>query len=145
VKQTFLLTLIVLPPACWASCPSDQPKDEVALVQLEQTWAKALEQRDPAAVGCILAIEFEDGDTDSNLHNRSETLGNLSRRRRGSNKLSQLHPHVHDDFGYVRGLNAVVDPNGKVLARVRFTDIFVYRDGRWLAVAGQESLLTDTK
>jgi hypothetical protein len=60
-------------------------------------------------------------------------------------KFSQLHPHVHDDFGYVRGLNAVVDPTGKVLARVRFTDIFVYRDGRWLAVAGQESLLTDTK
>jgi hypothetical protein len=58
-------------------------------------------------------------------------------------KFSQLHPHVHDDFGYVRGLNAVVDPNGK--ARVRFTDIFVYRDGRRLAVAGQESLLTDTK
>ena len=98
MKQMFLLALVVLPLACWASCPSGQTKDEAALVQLEQTWAKALEQRDGAAVGCILAAEFEDA-----------------------------------------------DPNGKVLARVRFTDILVYRDGRWVAVAAQESLLSDTK
>jgi hypothetical protein len=39
----------------------------------------------------------------------------------------------------------VLDSDSKVLARGRFTHIFVYRDGRWLAVAGQESLLADTK
>jgi len=145
VKQVFLLALVVLPLACWASCPSGQTKDEAALVQLEQTWAKALEQRDGAAVGCILAAEFEDADPNGALHSRAEALANIPHRRPGSNKLSDLHPHVYGDFGYVRGLNTVVDPNGKVLARVRFTDIFVYRDGRWVAVAGQESLLSDTK
>jgi len=145
VKQIFLLASVVLPLACWASCPSDQAKDEAALVQLEQTWAKTLEQRDGAAVGCILAVEFEDADPDGNLHDRAETLANIPHRRPGNNKLSDLHPHVYGDFGYVRGLNTVVDPGGKVLARVRFTDIFVYRVGRWVAVAGQESLLSDTK
>ncbi len=120
MKQVFLLALVVLPLACWASCPSGQTKDEAALVQLEQTWAKALEQRDGAAVGCILAAEFEDADPNGALHSRAEALANIP-------------------------LNTVVDPNGKVLARVRFTDIFVYRDGRWVAVAGQESLLSDTK
>jgi len=145
VKQIFLLASVVLPLACWASCPSDQAKDKAALVQLEQTWAKTLEQRDGAAVGCILAVEFEDADPDGNLHDRAETLANIPHRRPGNNKLSDLHPHVYCDFGYVRGLNTVVDPGGKVLARVRFTDIFVYRVGRWVAVAGQESLLSDTK
>jgi hypothetical protein len=145
VKQVFLLALAVSPLACWGSCPSDQAKDEAVLVQLEQTWAKALEQRDGAAVGCILAAEFEDADPNGNLHGRAETQANIPHRRPGSNKLSDLHPHVYGEFGYVRGLNTVVDPGGKVLARVRFTDIFVYRNGRWVAVAGQESLLSDAK
>jgi len=39
----------------------------------------------------------------------------------------------------------VLDANGKILTRVRFTNIFAYRDGRWMAVAGQESLLSDAK
>jgi hypothetical protein len=34
-----------------------------------------------------------------------------------------------------------VDPSGKVVARVRFTDVFTYRDGRWQALAGHETLL----
>ena len=39
----------------------------------------------------------------------------------------------------------VLDASGKVIARVRFTDIFVYRDGRWQAVAGHETLITEEK
>jgi hypothetical protein len=31
------------------------------------------------------------------------------------------------------------DPNGKELDRTMFTDVFVYRDGRWQAVNGQEN------
>ncbi len=110
MKQMFLLGLVVLPLASWASCPSDQAKDEAVLVQLEQTWAKALEQRDGAAIGCILAVEFEDADPNGALHSRAEALANIPHRRQGSNKLSDLHPHVYGDFGYVRGLNTVVDP-----------------------------------
>jgi len=144
VRSLFAALMIFAPIACWASCPSGQAKDEAALVQIEQTWAKALEQHDAAAVGCILANEFEDADPNGALHSRAETMANVHRRSPG-NKLSDLHPHLYGDFGYVRGLNTVLDSDGKVLARGRFTDIFVYRDGRWLAVAGQESLLADTK
>jgi hypothetical protein len=32
-----------------------------------------------------------------------------------------------------------------VKAKVRFTDVYVYREGRWLAVAGQETLLPAAK
>ncbi|MGH9545698.1 MAG: hypothetical protein ACRD23_10825 [Terriglobales bacterium] len=47
------------------------------------------------------------------------------------------------DSGYIRGLATLVDGQGKTVARVRFTDIYVYRGQRWLAVAGQESLLPE--
>ncbi len=125
--------------------PRRNPKDGQALVQLEQSWARALEVHDADAVGCILANEFQDADPNGKLHDRAETLAQVPHRRAGKNILSELDPHVFGDFGYIRGLATLVDGQGKTLARVRFTDIYVYRDQRWQAVAGQESMLPEAK
>lgn len=128
----------------WAApCPNHQIKDGSALVQIEQSWAKALELRDADAVGCLLADEFQDADPSGKLYDRTQTLAQIPRRRAGRNVLSELTPHVFGDFGYIRGLATLVDPQGKTRAQVRFTDIYVYRNQRWLAVAGQETLLPE--
>ena len=132
-------------PLFGANCPAPQPKDGSALIQIEQTWAQGLARHDVDAVSCILANEFQDADPNGKLHDRAETLAQIPHRRPGKNVLSELDPHVFADSGYVRGLNTVLDAQGKTLARVRFTDIFVYRDQRWLAVAGQETLLPELK
>jgi ketosteroid isomerase-like protein len=137
----FTLSLL---PLFAAPCSAPQAKDANALIQLEQTWAQALEVHDADAVGCILAEEFQDADPNGKLHGRAETLAQIPHRRPGKNILSELDPHVFGDFGYIRGLATLVDGQGKTLARVRFTDIYVYRDQRWLAVAGQESLLSES-
>ncbi len=132
------LVLFALPT--YAACPR-QPKDASVLVQLEQTWAQALEAHDADAVGCLLAEEFQDADPDGKLHDRAETLSQVPHRRPGKNILSELDPHGFGDAAYIRGLATLVDAQGNTIARVRFTDIYVYRDRRWLAVAGQETLL----
>jgi hypothetical protein len=132
-------------PLFGANCQVSQPKDGRALIQIEQTWAQALERHDVDAVSCILAKEFQDADPNGTLHDRAETLAQIPHRHPGKNVLSELDPRVFGDSGYVRGLNTVLDAQGKTLARVRFTDIFVYRDQRWLAVAGQETLLPELK
>jgi hypothetical protein len=144
VKYALWFALLICPLAFASSCPKGQAKDESALVQLEQSWAQALERHDSDAVGCILAGEFQDIDPNGNLHDRAESLANIPHRRPGHNQLSELHPHVYGEFGYVRGLNTVMEAEGKIRAKIRFTDIFVYREGRWLAVAGQESLVSGT-
>ena len=136
---TFLL------PAQAADCPSHQGKEPEILVQIEQSWAAALELRDADAVGCILADEFQDVDPSGALHDRAATLAQIPTRRPGKNILSELKPHVLRDVGYIRGLATLVDVQGNTIARVRFTDIYVYREHRWLAVAGQESLLPAAK
>ena len=127
-----------------AACPGGQVKNEAALIQLEQNWAKALERHDAETVGCILADEFEDADVDGRIHNREQVLAHISQRRPGSNELSEMKAHIFGAVGYVRGLNTVTDAAGKVVARVRFTDIFVYRDKRWQAVSGHETLLKNS-
>jgi len=53
-----------------------------------------------------------------------------------------MRAYVEGNFGFTRGLAELVDASGKVIARVRFTDVFTYRDGRWQALAGHESLLS---
>jgi hypothetical protein len=128
--------------ALGADCPHNQPKTDAALVELEQNWAAALARKDADAVACMLATEFEDADVDGSLHTRSETLEKIPHKKPGVNHLSELRGQVEGNSGYTRGLATLVDGSGKVIARVRFTDVFVYRDGRWQAVAGQESLLS---
>jgi ketosteroid isomerase-like protein len=144
VRLTIWLAMVVLCSAAMAAnCPEKQAKSGAALVAIEHTWAKALEQKDADAVGCILADEFQDAGVYGELHSREETLAHISERGPGSNVLSEMQPHIFGDAGYVRGLNTVTDTQGKAVAKVRFTDIFVYREGRWKAVAGQETLVTE--
>jgi hypothetical protein len=144
VKQVWLWLLMLCPMVCAAPCPAGQTKDGNALVQNERTWAKALEQRDSAALDCILAEEFEDAGPDGTLQDRGTTLAKAAKHQPVHHELTEMHAQVHGDFGYIRGLAAAVDAQGKVLARVRFTDIYVYRDGRWQAVAAHESMLPGT-
>jgi Domain of unknown function (DUF4440) len=132
-------------PSFSANCPRGQAREEKALVQLEEKWAKALDQHDSQVISCLLADEFQDADVNGAVHDRNDALGRVARPRQGSNRLEEMHAHIYGHAGFVRGINRVLDPSGRVLATVRFTDIFVYRDTRWQAVAGQETLVTDNK
>ncbi len=58
-----------------ADLPNPSAKDGNALIQIEQSWARALEVRDADAVGCILADEFQDADPSGQLHNRAGNSG----------------------------------------------------------------------
>lgn len=142
MKRTFWLGIICLcgSLSVQAEC-AKQSQTTPALADVEQQWARALDQHDSAVIACILADEFQDTDADGQLHNRGEALARVPQPRRGNNQLSSLTLQRSGNTGYVRGLNTVVDPAGKPVAQVRFTDIFVYRDHRWQAIAGQETLV----
>jgi ketosteroid isomerase-like protein len=137
-----LIVLMVLSLAALAAdCPKNQPKTQTALLELERNWAQALDRRDAETVACMVADEFEDAGIDGSLHTRAQMLAHIPQPRPGTNHLTEMRAHVEGNFGFVRGLNEVHDPSGKIVARVRFTDIFAYREGRWQALAGQETLV----
>jgi ketosteroid isomerase-like protein len=139
---TVLAVLLALAMSAFAAdCPKDQPKTEAALIELEQNWAAALSRKDADAVACMVADEFEDADVDGSLHTRSQMLEHIPNRKPGTHHLSEMRAHVEGNSGFTRGLATLVDASGKVVARVRFTDVFTCRDGRWQALAGHETLL----
>ena len=136
------LTILALAlPSFALDCPKNQSQTEAALLELEQNWARSLSEKNADAVACLVAGEFEDADVDGSLHTRTQMLEHIPQRKPGVNRLSEMRAHLEGNFGFVRGLATLEDPSGKVVARVRFTDIFAYRDGRWQALAGQETLL----
>ncbi len=143
VKITLLFTVLLgLSFTSFAAdCPRNQPKTEATLIAQEQTWAAALNRKDAAMVACLLADEFEDADIDGSLHGRKETLDHIPNKKPGTNQLSEMRAYVDGNLGYTRGLATLVDASGNVKARVRFTDVYIYREGRWQALVGQESLL----
>lgn len=138
-----LWVLLFCPLAVAAPCPTGTARNDNVLIQIEQTWARALEQQDTATLNCILADEFEDAGPDGALTDRATTLAKAGKHPAVHNALSDLHATVHGDFGYIRGLATSTGAQGKIVARVRFTDVYVYREGRWQCVAGHESMLTE--
>jgi len=145
MKIALGLWLVIFCPLAYAApCPAGQARGENALIQIEHTWASALERRDKDALSCILAPEFQDADPEGNIIDRAATLAKAAAHMPVHHELHEMKAHVHGDFGYIRGLATAVDTQGKVVARVRFTDIYVYRDRRWQAVAAHESMLPAT-
>ena len=141
MKQTLLMLLLVS-LAHAAPCPTGQTRHAATLVQIEQRWVKAVEQHNPTELGCILANDFEEARFNGQLSDRSEMLASAA--EQVQYELSELHAHVYGDFGYIRGIGVARRNGGAEIAKTRFTDIFVYRDGRWQCVAGHESLFPTT-
>jgi hypothetical protein len=145
VPMKSILFLCMFCPLLYAEpCPVAQTKNEAALLQIEHTWAAALEKHDTGALECILAYDFEEAGADGQLFDRSNMLNRSRNLDEVRYELSDMHAHVYGDAGYVRGVGVAMGGNGKIRAKTRFTDIFVYRDGRWQCVAGHESMFPTT-
>jgi Domain of unknown function (DUF4440) len=143
MKIVFTL-LLLCSSAYGATCPIGQPKNEAALIQIEHTWVRVVEQHDSAALECILADEFEEADFDGSLISRSTMLASTTKPSDGHDELTDLHAHIYGDVAYIRGIGVHIE-NGQPTGKTRFTDIFVYRDGRWQCVAGHDSRFPKTQ
>jgi len=136
--NALVAALLLFSPPHRAACAGGQTKDDSALVQLERAWARAAEHHDAPALECILADEFEEADSHGSLISRAAMLASAAKPGSGHSDLVDLHVRIYGETAYVRGIG-VNTKNGRPAGRTRFTDIFVYRDGRWQCVAGHES------
>ncbi|HEY1605857.1 MAG TPA: nuclear transport factor 2 family protein [Allosphingosinicella sp.] len=125
------------PPAI--VCPSEEPKTPEGLRRAEGDWVRAIERRDTARLGCRLAAGFVEFNWQGRRIAREAILAALPHRPASALRLTQVEARVYGDVGVVRGSNTQRDPCGRVVGTVRFTDIFLFRVGRWQAFAAQET------
>jgi len=116
------------------------PGDTQQLLDLEQRWLTAGEQRDLPALKQILADDFVDVSYQGKLRSKRDHLAATLAPSRSRQTLEELKVRLYGDTGIVNGLDHVVTADGSATYEIRFTDVFVKRAGRWQAVSAQETL-----
>ena len=124
-----------------AHCALHTPRTAAGVLAAEHAWVGAIEQRDAAALDCLLGEGFTDINWQGELITRQAMLDGFAAKPKVTLTLDQLTTDVSGDMAVVRGRNRQAGPGGKPAGAVRFTDVFVYRDGAWRALRAQETVI----
>ncbi|MGB9475300.1 MAG: nuclear transport factor 2 family protein [Candidatus Udaeobacter sp.] len=116
-------------------------RDEHTVLGIEHEWLRALVERDRATLDRILAGDFVDSNWKGELHTKSQVLEGLGTARPYLQHLREVKVQLYGSMAVVRGLNEIRDKDGRIVMRIRFTDVLLYRHGSWQAVAAQETPL----
>ena len=132
----------------WVVAPQTTPApdgEQSKILALENAWNQAEEHKDIKALESLLDSTLVYIDYDGSMMDKAQFIASI--------KMPSLHPeqivnesmtaHVYGDSAVVTGLyREKGEKNGKpYLRRGRFTDTWVYRDGTWVCVASQSTLI----
>jgi hypothetical protein len=125
-----------------AAKPRDPTKDRGAIIAIEQEWLHA---HDAATLDRILASDFVHVIPVDHFLTKQEHIEWVVKHPEPKNrhtKFNKLNVRLYGDVGIANGSVIATDDSGKELDRTMFTDVFVFRDGRWQAVNAQENKAT---
>ncbi|HEY3949567.1 nuclear transport factor 2 family protein [Phenylobacterium sp.] len=140
------LVAILAPLAAEAALdPLSQPQTVAGVAATEAAWVAALKAHDGATLQRLLASDFVDTTWQGVRRDKAAALAAAAPTAAptggvGDQALSELAVGLYGNAAVVHGLNTVRGPDGAVRAHIRFTDVFVYRQGGWRAVSAQETL-----
>ncbi|HEY3783670.1 MAG TPA: nuclear transport factor 2 family protein [Steroidobacteraceae bacterium] len=120
-----------------------EPHTRAGLLEAEHRWIVSLENREVRSLACLLDDTFTDSGARGTMLKKSEVLARLATRAPGSIEVRDIELRIEGPIGYVRGMALTHRDDGMVLSRARFTDIFLYHGKRWVAVAAQETAITE--
>jgi hypothetical protein len=103
----------------------------------EQRWLTAITEGDRTTVESILAPGFKHINSDGLLLDRAQEIAGVEKVSFTMNPSDQL-VDIAGETAVIHGVNTLVD-GGQVLARERFTDVFVLKNGTWMALSAQET------
>jgi len=113
-----------------------------AVIAFETTWATAAVAHDSTTLRCMLADNFVDTSWQGALRNRRDVLkGGPVTPPELTQHFSDWRIDRYDNTVIVRGLNTITDTDDKPVSSLRFTDVLRYLDGRWQAVAAEETVV----
>jgi len=137
-----LLVAVILPAA---GQPQETSAEGSKILALENAWNKAEEQKDFRALDMLMDESLVYVDWDGSRMSKAQFISSI--------RAPELHPaqivnesqeaHVFGDSAIVTGIYREKGTNkGKPYSRRgRFTDTWIYRNGTWVCVASQSTLI----
>ena len=141
----FSILLAIASCACATGFPlqaqSRTPeRDRAALIALENEWLA--NEHNPAALERILASDFVHPVPTGGFVTKAQHIAFSSAHPPPANlkqHFDQMRVRVYGDVGIVNGVVVTTDEKDHEVDRTVFTDVFLWRDGRWQAVNAQEN------
>lgn len=148
--SAFLVCFVVLAMAAVTRPHINPPgKDEQGLLAMEDEWVNAA---GPDVLDRIYAPDFCHIISDGRMASKNAELSYLRKQKAPASTqrpaAQKAHRHFEDmkariygDIGVVNGRTVVSDEHGTPIRKTSFTDVFLWRDGRWQAINAQETPL----
>jgi ketosteroid isomerase-like protein len=125
------------------AAPQDVKSDQQVLIELERTWNEAFYRKDVATIEKLLADEFVATYDDGSRGDKAKELGLAAEFNQDVQSAIQddFTVKVYRDTAVVWfSLNLVgVRQGQRAEVTLRYTDVFVIRDGRWQCVSSQST------
>lgn len=117
--------------------PTDTDEVLKQLTTLENEWNNANLKADKAAIVRLLADEYRGVSSNGAVEDKKQYLANMSPNTDIKTlTLSDLHVSLTGNNAVLTGLNTAKFKKGANQV-YRFTDTFIWRDGRWQAISSQ--------
>jgi hypothetical protein len=114
------------------------------LESLEEQLASTWKQQDCAGWGALIADDWSVTHIDGRVITKAEALEMCRTGPPVSSVVDQLRVRVYGDTAIVAGRNkATVNGSTPQVAVLRFTDVFVHRESRWVVVASHATRLQE--
>jgi ketosteroid isomerase-like protein len=114
------------------------------LEAIEERLASAWKNRDCAGWGTLLADDWSVTHIDANLITKPQALEMCRSGPAVTSTLDQLAVRLYGDTAIVTGrTHASVNGDAPQAVILRFTDVFVRREGRWMVIASHATRVPD--
>lgn len=136
LSPALVFASLLLLPAHSASATTPSTS---AVLHQEALWLKAIVNGDRKTIAAILTTNYKHITSQGKLIDRAGELAGTVKEPFTMNPTEQTVDFA-GDVAVVHGLNTLTQ-SGKVLARERFTDVFVKQNGTWMALSAQETAI----
>jgi len=135
---TFVILLMALLPLC----AQDEPPGAEAvsrILALENAWAQAAESKDVKAMDPLLDDAFLNVAPDGRLMTKAEVMADVKSASVQQFVNEAMTAKLHGNTAIVTGIFRMkgIKDGKPYLQRGRFVDVWMYKNGRWVAISSQ--------
>ena len=139
-------TVVLCASAAAGDAKRTSNRDCDALIALENDWLK--NEHNAAEPKHILAEDFLHPVVTGDVLTKAQHIQFSSTHLPPSDltkHFEDLQVRIYGDVRIVNGSVVATNKNGNIAAKTVFTDVFVYRDGRWQAINAQENAVQSSE